>query len=304
MLWGAALYNNGAFPLKDATSVRATRRTAARSGSRPSRSRLSRRRACRACSLRSCPCRGSSHASRATCCASRAGDDRLSFRGYGTLTRTDPVFQGLQRTGCSTRRSRSSAPTIIRGLSLQRLQRLPRGLRQRPEPVPLRTVRARGKPRTSATVDPTFARRAGHPILSRVHAGDPVEPVRRLSHASRHRLREQLFRLYLVDNGTHGEFMVPAAQRRATPNKSRVPHKNPRRPPVRGLWSDLDPDGGEPDRLRLRPWRRLPAPDVGAPDVCARKSRGHRSAASADLRSPHPDRVDQSRGRRTPRGSC
>src|SRR5207247_9485971 len=26
------------------------------------------------------------------------GDDRLSFRGYGTLTRTDPVFQGLQRT--------------------------------------------------------------------------------------------------------------------------------------------------------------------------------------------------------------
>jgi hypothetical protein len=26
------------------------------------------------------------------------GDDRLSNRGFGTLTRTDPVFQGLQRT--------------------------------------------------------------------------------------------------------------------------------------------------------------------------------------------------------------
>ncbi len=39
---------------------------------------------------------------------------RLSDRGLGTENRTDPVFVSLQRRGCSTRRSTSSAPTTTR----------------------------------------------------------------------------------------------------------------------------------------------------------------------------------------------
>jgi len=63
------------------------------------------------------------------------GDDRLSNRGFGTLTRTDPVFQGLQRTRLLDPLlyflGTNDQPGDYRSSGLHCL---PRGLRQRPRP--------------------------------------------------------------------------------------------------------------------------------------------------------------------------
>ena len=68
-------------------------------------------------------------------------DVKLSVRGFGTDLRTDPVFIGLQKT-------RLLDPTLNfaghqrppRRLPRQRVHRLPRRLRQRPQPRPQRAI--------------------------------------------------------------------------------------------------------------------------------------------------------------------
>ena len=74
-------------------------------------------------------------------------DKGLSPRGTGTLNRTDPVILGAQKT-------RLVDPADVaagherppRRLPVQRVQRLPRGLRQRPRALELGRLRRRGQP--------------------------------------------------------------------------------------------------------------------------------------------------------------
>ena len=100
-LWGAALYNNGALSFQEpGSSAKATTRTAAhRSWCDPAAFAPRRRRFKGELPVRCCPCRRFEFTQPGnTLRVFERGDNRLSNRGFGTLTRTDPVFQGLQRT--------------------------------------------------------------------------------------------------------------------------------------------------------------------------------------------------------------
>jgi hypothetical protein len=98
-LWGAALYNNGAFPQKrplfgesyshDGVAQTLTVTPPPSSDDMKSKALLP--------ELRPLP-QFEATLPGNTLRVFERGDDRLSNRGFGTLTRTDPVFQGLQRT--------------------------------------------------------------------------------------------------------------------------------------------------------------------------------------------------------------
>lgn len=97
-LWGAALYNNGAFPQKRAffgesygpNGVAQMLRVTPRPSPEEIRKGM-------LAELWPLP-QFESTLPGNTLRVFERGDDRLSNRGFGTLTRTDPVFQGLQRT--------------------------------------------------------------------------------------------------------------------------------------------------------------------------------------------------------------
>ena len=164
MLWGAALYNNGGFNLKNYRFGQAY-------GANGVPLRLvnytpvtpSRHAAARHPAVPRSPARASISASPATSCASskraarsssssasRRVDEppgkplrRLSERGLGTLNRTDPVFLGSAEDAAA--RSAARLPRLERSsrrLPLQRLHGLPRRLRERPLADELRLVDA------------------------------------------------------------------------------------------------------------------------------------------------------------------
>ena len=128
---------------------------------------------------------------------------RLSERGLGTLNRTDPVFLGLQKTRLHDpllgfpRFERSR-----RRLSLQRLLSLPRCLRERSFAHELRLVEQVRTSRTQFHRGQNHSeKRARPPDHSSVHALDSIEPMHELPHASGQPLRESVPGLHLVGPG-------------------------------------------------------------------------------------------------------
>jgi hypothetical protein len=98
-LWGSALYNNGAFPLKRPVfgESYAPNGTAQKVQTAPAPSNDEIKYHAKLPELWPLP-RFEATQPGNTLRVFERGDDRLSNRGFGTLTRTDPVFQGLQRT--------------------------------------------------------------------------------------------------------------------------------------------------------------------------------------------------------------
>src|SRR5439155_315060 len=98
-LWGAALYNNGSYPLKNAAFGEAydARGIARKLFTIPSPAPEETRLKGVLPMLLPLPQFENTQPGN-TLRVFERGDDRLSNRGFGTLTRTDPVFQGLQRT--------------------------------------------------------------------------------------------------------------------------------------------------------------------------------------------------------------
>src|SRR5713226_2474982 len=98
-LWGAALYNNGAFPLKDPAfgesynSRGVTERLVTVPPPTPEQTRFQGILGM----LEPLPQFEVTQPGN-TLRVFERGEERLSNRGFGTLTRTDPVFQGLQKT--------------------------------------------------------------------------------------------------------------------------------------------------------------------------------------------------------------
>ncbi len=163
MLWGAALYNNGSFPLKnthfgesysaDGTAADNSHDSSADAGGNarrrallPELTPLERWEISQPGNVLRVFERGGmkkgeiGNPDREE--ESGRPDDKLGERGFGTLLRTDPVFLGLQKT----RLARSAALASrhkrpARRLSRQRLHCLPRCLRQRSLPGALGAVR-------------------------------------------------------------------------------------------------------------------------------------------------------------------
>src|SRR5205814_5578774 len=246
MLWGAALYNNGAFPLKDAHFGESY----APDGS-PQRLQTIPQPALEATrvqgvlpALMPLPRFEVTQPGNVLRVFER-GDDRLSFRGYGTLTRTDPVFQGLQRTRlldpALSLLGTNDHPGDYRSSGCSACHVVYANDRDRFHSGPY--ARA-GNLGTSATVDPTIPHgERGHPIR---HAFTRAIPSSQCVVCHMHPgtgFANSYFGYTWWDNETHGEFMYPRHQRRATPEQELAClSKNPEASAVRGLWSDLDPD--------------------------------------------------------------
>ena len=246
MLWGAALYNNGAFPLKDPHFGESY----APDGS-PQRLQTIPQPALEATrvqgvlpALMPLPRFEVTQPGNVLRVFER-GDDRLSFRGYGTLTRTDPVFQGLQRTRlldpALSLLGTNDHPGDYRSSGCSACHVVYANDRDRFHSGPY--ARA-GNLGTSATVDPTIPHgERGHPIR---HAFTRAIPSSQCVVCHMHPgtgFANSYFGYTWWDNETHGEFMYPRHQRRATPEQELAClSKNPEASAVRGLWSDLDPD--------------------------------------------------------------
>ena len=197
MLWGAALYNNGVLPAQARPlrrKLQHERRAAALAnlaaadgvGDQAQGRGAVPRSACRVSRSRS-PATSSASSSAAAASSPRPASPnraeepgrpraRLSMRGLGTENRTDPVFVSLPAHAPA--RSDAQLPRHQRPprrLSLQRLHRLPRHLRQRSLAGPLRALRPLRQSRHLAgDPDPTIPQgRAGPSDRAPLHAGHP-----------------------------------------------------------------------------------------------------------------------------------
>jgi hypothetical protein len=241
-LWGAALYNNGAFPLKrpafgesyarDGASQKLTAVPPPTAAEIKLKAWLP--------ELWPLPQFEATQAGN-TLRVFERGDDRLSNRGFGTLTRTDPVFQGLQRTrlldpllyflGTNDQPGdyRSSGCTACHVVYANDR-----------DPAHSGPYAGRGHLGLSATADPTINKtEEGHPIEHRLARTIPssqcvvchIHPG--TSYAS------QYFGYMWWDNETDGGRMYPAKSKIWKPEDAAVSLvRNPEAASLKGNWSD------------------------------------------------------------------
>ena len=264
MLWGAALYNNGAFPLKNyrygqaygadgaplklinptrrhAEDTRTARHSAfprAAAAIQPGQpgqhsAHLRKRRRETTCS--------SAFQSPTNRRANRRAD--LSERGLGTLNRTDPVFLGLQKTRLHDPLLGFLGSNDHPGrLSLERLLGLPRRLRERSFADAIRLVEQVRQSGTEFHRRSNDSEKRARPSdQAPVHALDSVEPMHELPHAPGQSLRESVSRLHLVGPGNRRRIHV--SEEAAEPDRGGTfdsLRKNPEAAAARGLWGDKD----------------------------------------------------------------
>ncbi len=268
MLWEAALYNNGAFPLKNArfgesygldgtpqrlqTIPQPAPDDTTLHGILPFLDPLPRFEVTQPSNILR---------------VFERGDNRLSIRGLGTLNRTDPVFQGLQRTRLLdpilSLLGTNDHPGDYRSSGCTACHVVYANDRDRFHSGPYAEY---GNLGTAATADPTIPHdERGHPIHHVFTRGVPssqcvvchVHPGTSFANA------------YLGftwwDNETHGEFMYPRREQHPTQEQEYESYTaNPEGSALRGLWSDLYPDQanhlgevGGPDFLE-RTWELNP----------------------------------------------
>ena len=212
MLWGAALYNNGAVPVQAAALRRKLQheRRAAAAANRAAADRPTRSTSKGVVPfLDPLPRFEISQPGNVLRIFERGGRFRPEIGIPETRRRAGPAARAAQQP--RPRHGEPHRPRLHRPaedaaprpdaqlpghqrpprrLSLQRLHRLPRRLRQRPLAGPLRartpsTATAALQPR--ATRDPTIPKdEPGHPIEHRFTQRHPDQPVHRLPHPSRH----------------------------------------------------------------------------------------------------------------------
>ena len=230
MLWGAALYNNGAYPMKDSnfgesygkdgkiqgllTEAAPTLDEIKKKGILPYLMPLPRweimqpgnvlRVFERGGEEKVCP-----RTSAVRALWSWAGSRKSSSATAASARGCAPTrsFWVYRRRDCSTRCSHSPARTTTRAIFGCPAAR-PRRLRQRPRPETfgaVRAIRQRGADRHGR---PDHSEgRAGHPIKHKMVLG-PFEPVHDLSHASGRQHAHQLLRHDLVGQRDRREFDV------------------------------------------------------------------------------------------------
>lgn len=246
MLWGAALYNNGAVPFKDprygesyTTDGRAQRLQCVP----PPPAEDTRRRGILPF-LEPLPRFEITQPGNILRVFER-GDDRLSPRGLGTLNRTDPVFQGLQRT-------RLLDPL----LSFPGTNDHPGDYRQSGctachvpyandrDPFHSGPFASAGNTGTTRTIDPTIPREErGHPIRHAFTRGVPSSQCVVCHMHPGTAYANSYFGYMWWDNETHGEYLYPRTAQHPRPEEEwQSLAKNPEGSSVRGLWSDLYPD--------------------------------------------------------------
>ncbi|HXB73231.1 MAG TPA: hypothetical protein VNY05_33650 [Candidatus Acidoferrales bacterium] len=241
-LWGAALYNNGAFPLKRAVFGESYSRTGVsqKLTADPAPTPVEMKLKGWLPELWPLPQFEATQPGN-TLRVFERGDDRLSNRGFGTLTRTDPVFQGLQRTrlfdpllyflGTNDQPGdyRSSGCTACHVVYANDR-----------DPAHSGHYAASGHLGYSSTADPTIKKNEeGHPIQHRLTRSIPssqcvvchIHPG--TSYAS------QYYGYMWWDNETDGDRMYPAKTKTWKPADAAVSLlRNPEAASLKGNWSD------------------------------------------------------------------
>jgi len=171
------------------------------------------------------------------------GDARLSNRGFGTLTRTDPVFQGLQRTRLLDPllyyMGTNDQPGDYRGAGCTGCHVVYANDRDPAHSGPYAKYGHLGR---SSTNDPTIPKdQSGHPIQHRLTRAIPSSQCI-ICHVHPGTSYASQFTGYMWwDNETDGEHMYPARSKKWHPeDAARSLQKNPEAASLRGLWSDPD----------------------------------------------------------------
>src|SRR5262249_38310476 len=149
------------------------------------------------------------------------GDDRLSPRGLGTLNRTDPVFQGLQRTRLLDPNlsflGTNDGPGDYRSSGCTACHVVYANDRDRFHSGPYAEY---GHDGTTATADPTICRgEPGHPIAHRFTRRIPSSQCVVCHMHPGTSFANTYFGYTWWDNETHGEHMYPARARHPTPEQ-------------------------------------------------------------------------------------
>jgi hypothetical protein len=185
-------------------------------------------------------------------------DDKLSDRGFGTELRTDPVFLGLQKTRLvdpvMSLPGTNDHPGDYRasGCSACHVVYANDG-----DPAHSSAYAAYGHSGTSATSDPTIDKtQSGHPIK---HVFTRAIPSSQCMVCHMHPGTNMLTTYYGVtwwDNEIDGEKMYPAKQKNPSEeDRYQAALKNPEAAAVRGLWGDekfLDQTGSPEFNKQLK----------------------------------------------------
>ena len=241
-LWGAALYNNGAFPLKRPVFGESYSREGVprRLSAAPPPSAEEYRLKGWLPELWPLPQYEATQPGN-TLRVFERGDDRLSNRGFGTLTRTDPVFQGLQRTRLLdpllSFLGTNDQPGDYRSSGCTACHVVYANDR---DPAHSGPYASRGHLGYSFTADPTIPKNEeGHPIQHRLARTIPssqcvvchIHPG--TSYAS------QYYGYMWWDNETDGDRMYPPAGKHWKPGEAAVALlRNPEAASLKGNWSD------------------------------------------------------------------
>ena len=169
------------------------------------------------------------------------GEDRLSPRGFGTLTRTDPVFQGLQKTrlldpllsfmGTNDHAGdyRSSGCTACHVVYANDR-----------DPVHSGTYAGHGNRGYSSNPDPTIKKdESGHPIEHRLTRSIPTSQCVTCHNHPGTSYASQYTGYMWWDNETDGDVMYPAQSKKLSPEAAALAlSRNPEAASIKGNWSD------------------------------------------------------------------
>ena len=241
-LWGAVLYNNGSFPLKDAVFGEGydSKGVATRLYTVPPPSADETRLKGVIPSLRPLPDFENTQPGN-TLRVFERGEERLSPRGFGTLTRTDPVFQGMQKTrlfdpllsflGTNEQAGdfRSSGCTGCHVVYANDRDPLHSG-----------PYASKGHTGLSYTNDPTIPKnQPGHPIEHRLTRAIPTSQCVVCHVHPGTSYAFQYLGYMWWDNETDGDPMYPPQSKKWSPeDAARSLARNPEAASLKGYWSD------------------------------------------------------------------
>jgi hypothetical protein len=170
------------------------------------------------------------------------GDDRLSARGFGTGTRTDPVFQGMQRTRLLNPLfsflGTNDQPGDYRSSGCTGCHVVYANDR---DPVHSGPYARYGNLGHTANPDPTIKKgESGHPIQHRFTRAIPTSQCV-ICHVHPGTSYASQYTGYMWwDNETDGEVMYPATPRKLTPEEAQESLvRNPEASSLKGLWGDV-----------------------------------------------------------------
>jgi hypothetical protein len=263
MLWGAALYNNGAFPLKtphfgesysaDGTPQRLltfpppTPQEISRKGILPFLDPIQRWEISQPGNVLRVFERGGKKRPEVgnPSLEEEPGkpEIKLGERGFGTELRTDPVFLGLQKTRLLdpllSFPGTNDQPGDYRASGCSACHVVYANDRS---PEHSSVYATYGNQGHAATLDPTIPKnQPGHPIRHQFTRSIPSSQCMVCHIHPGTNMVTTYFGYTWWDNEMDGQHMWPAEQRNPSPaDQNRIQIRNPERSAVRGLWSDTD----------------------------------------------------------------